>query len=199
MIFRELALPGAYLIEMEPHTDERGHFARAWCREEFEDAGLCTDFVQGNVSINPVEGTLRGLHYQAEPHGEVKLIRCVRGAIFDVIVDVRPTSPTYLEWVGVELDPSAFQMIYVPEEFAHGFQTLEPETEVNYLVSEFFAPGAGGGIRYDDPALGIDWPRPVSRISDKDAGWPELDLSRLPSRRASRDRSSDRRQAHPPY
>ena len=171
MIFRELALPGAYLIDLEPHRDDRGQFARAWCREEFGDQGLVTDFVQGNVSINPEAGTLRGLHYQDDPHGEVKLIRCVRGAIYDVIVDVRPGSPAYLQWVAVELSPSQLRMLYVPEGFAHGFQTRRPDTEVNYLVSAPYAPGAGRGMRYDDPALGIDWPLPVTKISEQDRNW----------------------------
>lgn len=175
MIFRELKLPGAYLIELEPHTDDRGHFARAWCRKEFSEHGLVTEFVQGNVSVNPESGTLRGMHYQKPPHAEVKLIRCVRGSIYDVIVDIRQDSATYLQWVGVELAPSRFRMLYVPEKFAHGFQTLEPDTEVNYLVSAFYTPGVEAGLRYDDPALGIEWPRPVSLISEKDRTWPAIE------------------------
>jgi dTDP-4-dehydrorhamnose 3,5-epimerase len=174
MIFHELPLGGAYLVELEPHSDDRGSFARAWCREEFRAQGLATDFVQGNVSVNPEVGTLRGLHFQHAPHKEVKLVRCVRGAIFDVIVDVRKDSPTYLQWVGVELSPEALRMLYVPEDFAHGFQTLQPDSEVNYLVSAAYAPGAGAGLRYDDPELGVDWPLPVSRISVQDRQWPLL-------------------------
>ena len=130
--------------------------------------------VQGNVSVNPEAGTLRGLHFQQSPHKEVKIVRCVRGAIFDVIVDVRKDSPTYLQWVGVELSPEALRMLYVPEDFAHGFQTLQPDSEVNYLVSAAYAKGAGDGLRYDDPDLGIDWPLPVSRISTQDRNWPLL-------------------------
>lgn len=177
MIFRELKLPGAYLIELQPHTDARGQFARAWCREEFRKQGLATDFVQGNVSVNPHAGTVRGMHYQRAPHGEVKLVRCVRGAIYDVIVDVRPDSPTYLQWVGVELSPKALTMLYVPVDFAHGFQSLEPDSEINYLVSSAYAPGAGAGLRYDDPALAIDWPLAVSQISTQDQGWPLVEVN----------------------
>jgi dTDP-4-dehydrorhamnose 3,5-epimerase len=174
MIFHELKLGGAYLIELQPHTDARGQFARAWCREEFGRQGLATDFVQGNVSVNPQVGTVRGMHYQRPPHGEVKLVRCVRGAIYDVIVDVRPDSPTYRQWFGVELSPKALSMLYIPVDFAHGFQTLEPDSEVNYLVSSAYAPGAGAGLRYDDPALGIDWPLPVTLVSAQDSNWPLL-------------------------
>ena len=174
MIFRELELAGAFLVELKPHSEARGQFARAWCREEFSSHGLATDFVQGNVSVNPEVGTLRGMHYQRPPHGEVKLVRCVRGAIYDVIVDVRPESPTFRRWVGVELSPKTLTMLYVPVDFAHGFQTLQPDTEVNYLVSAAYAPGAGAGLRYDDPVLGIDWPLPVSRISTQDCEWPLL-------------------------
>lgn len=175
MIFRELPLRGAYLVELEPHSDQRGQFARAWCREEFGRQGLATDFVQGNVSVNPEPGTLRGMHYQLAPHREVKLVRCVRGAIYDVIVDLRPNSPTYLRWTGVQLSQGTLCMLYVPEDFAHGFQTLQADCEVNYLVSAFFAPDAGAGVRYDDPALAIDWPLPVTRISEKDRAWPLLE------------------------
>jgi dTDP-4-dehydrorhamnose 3,5-epimerase len=174
MIFRETALKGAYIVELEPHTDARGQFARAWCREEFARRGLATEFVQGNVSVNPVRGTLRGLHYQAAPHGEVKLVRCARGAVFDVIVDLRPWSPTFRQWLGIELAPGALTMLYVPIDFAHGFQTLADDSEVQYLVSAFYAPAAGRGVRYDDPALAIRWPLPVTRISEQDRSWPLL-------------------------
>lgn len=180
MTFLELPLAGAYLIELEPHRDERGQFARAWCRDEFRRHGLATDFVQGNVSVNPEAGTVRGLHYQLPPHGEVKLVRCVRGAIYDVIVDVRPASPTFLEWVGFELSPREMRMLYVPEGVAHGFQTVAPDSEINYLVSSPYAPAAGAGVRYDDPVFDIDWPLPVSRISDQDRGWPLLNVPMPP-------------------
>lgn len=176
MIFEETTLPGAYLARLDPHSDARGHFARAWCRDEFARHGLATEFVQGNVSINPARGTLRGLHYQAAPHGETKLVRCVRGAIYDVIVDLRPRSPTYGKWLGVELAPAMLRMLYVPIGFAHGFQTLADDTEVNYLVSAFYAPTAGRGVCYDDPALGIPWPLPVTHISAQDRSWPLLSI-----------------------
>ena len=175
MIFHETALSGAYLIELTPHADERGQFARAWCREEFARHGLDIELAQGNVSINPRRGTMRGLHWQVAPHGEVKLVRCVRGAIYDVIVDVDPQSPTYRGWIGVTLDPQSLRMLYVPKGCAHGFQTLVDDTEVNYLVSSPYAPKAGRGLRYDDPTLAIDWPLPVTSISDQDKSWPLFD------------------------
>ena len=174
MIFHETALSSAFVIELTSHSDERGEFARAFCRDEFAAHGLATDFVQGNVSVNPARGTLRGMHYQVGDHAEVKLIRCVRGAIYDVIVDLRPHSRTYRKWIGVELSPRRLQMLYVPVDFAHGFQTLEDDTEVNYLVSAAYAPKAARGVRYDDPALAIRWPLPATRISDADKSWPLL-------------------------
>lgn len=174
MIFHETGLAGAYLIELQPFSDERGHFARAWCREEFARQDIEIELAQGNVSINPVRGTLRGMHYQVEPHAEAKLVRCVRGEIYDVIIDVNPGSPTYLKWIGVELRPSLLRMLYLPAGFAHGFQTLSDDTEVNYLVSTPYAPGSGRGLRYDDPALAIVWPERVTRISRQDETWPML-------------------------
>ena len=175
MIFHETALKGAYVVQLEPHTDDRGQFARAWCREEFARHGLDVELAQGNVSINPERGTMRGLHWQVEPHAEIKLVRCVRGAIYDVIVDIDPQSPTFCKWIGVELTPASLRMLYVPAGFAHGFQTLLDDTEVNYLVSSPYAPKAGRGVRYDDPALAIPWPLPVTRISDQDRSWPLLE------------------------
>ncbi|MGD9879104.1 MAG: dTDP-4-dehydrorhamnose 3,5-epimerase family protein [Reyranella sp.] len=172
MIFHETPLKGAYAVELEPHCDDRGQFARGWCRDEFARQGIDVEMVQGNVSINPVRGTLRGLHWQAEPHGEAKLVRCVRGAIFDVIVDIDPASSTCHEWFGVELSPHGLRMLYIPPGFAHGFQTLCDDAEVNYLVSTPYAAPAGRGLRYDDPALAIRWPLPVSRISKQDTSWP---------------------------
>jgi dTDP-4-dehydrorhamnose 3,5-epimerase len=177
MIFHETALPGAYLVELEPYSDERGQFARAWCRTEFARHGVVHDFVQGNVSINPTRGTLRGMHFQVDGFGEVKLIRCVRGALYDVIIDVRPQSPTYLRWIGVELTPHSMRMLYIPEGFAHGFQTLTEDTEANYMVSAPYSREASRGVRYDDPVIGIEWPLPVSRISAQDRAWPLLDPS----------------------
>ncbi|PIW26501.1 MAG: dTDP-4-dehydrorhamnose 3,5-epimerase [Rhodospirillales bacterium CG15_BIG_FIL_POST_REV_8_21_14_020_66_15] len=174
MIFHELPLSGAFVVDLEPYSDDRGDFVRAWCRNEFDRQGLATEFVQGNASINPVAGTMRGLHYQAAPHTEAKLVRCIRGAIYDVIVDLRTDSPSYLQWISIELSPRLLRMVYVPEYFAHGFQTLEPDTEINYLVSAFYEPKAACGLRYDDPGLGIDWPLPVTRISVQDRAWPSL-------------------------
>jgi dTDP-4-dehydrorhamnose 3,5-epimerase len=174
MIFRETGLAGAYLIDLERHVDDRGFFARAWCRDEFAAHGLAMDIVQSNVSFSPVAGTLRGLHYQRPPHWEAKLVQCVRGAIYDVIVDLRPESRTYRRWFAVELTADARQMLYVPERFAHGFQTLKPDTEVSYMMSAAYVPEAGCGIRYDDPELGIEWPLPVSRIGARDRSWPTL-------------------------
>ncbi len=172
MNFRETKLSGAYVVDLQPFTDDRGQFARAWCNEEFARQGLVADYVQSNVSVNPRRGTLRGLHYQEAPHAEVKLVRCVRGAIWDVIVDLRPRSSTYGQWLGVELTPQALTMLYVPEGFAHGFQVLADDTEVNYLVSSPYSPHAARGVRYDDPAIGVHWPLEVTSISDNDRSWP---------------------------
>ncbi len=193
MIFHKTTLPDAYIVELTAHSDARGHFARVWCRQEFAKHGLATDFVQGNMSINPKAGTLRGMHYQTPPHGEVKLIRCVRGAIYDVIVDMRPSSPAYRQWIGVELTPATFRMLYAPAGFAHGFLTLVDDTEVSYLVSSYYAPKAGVGIRYDDPAIGISWPRPIVDISAQDQGWPLLEptvAETAPVRGANPERAS---------
>jgi dTDP-4-dehydrorhamnose 3,5-epimerase len=187
LIFHDLPLVGAYLVELTPHQDDRGSFARIWCREEFSKQGLATDFVQGNASINPEAGTLRGMHYQEPPYAEVKLVRCLRGAIYDVIVDLRPDSSSYLDWYGVELSPAKLEMLYVPEGFGHGFITLKPDSEVNYLVSAAYAPGAGRGVRYDDPVLGIEWPGTVTRISAQDQGWPLLSETTTSQRKRKND------------
>lgn len=172
MIFTPTRLPGAFIIDIEKREDERGFFARTFCANEFDSHGLCTQFVNTNVSRSPRRGTLRGMHFQSAPHGEVKLIRCTSGAIYDVIVDLRTGSPTLFEWVGVELTADNYRMLYVPEGFAHGFLTLTDDVEVTYQVSEFYVPGAERGMRYDDPALGIEWPTSVQIISDKDRNWP---------------------------
>jgi dTDP-4-dehydrorhamnose 3,5-epimerase len=174
MIFTETKLPGAYLLALEKREDERGFFARTWCQQEFADHGLVTCMVQGNVSYNRQAGTLRGLHYQMAPYGEVKVVRCTRGALYDVIVDLRVASPTYKEWLGVELTADNYQMLYVPAGCAHGFITLAPDTEATYQVSQFYTPGAEGGLRYDDPAFVIEWPAPVQVISAKDKSWPNF-------------------------
>ena len=174
MIFKETKLDGAYIIELNKLKDERGFFARSWCQKEFEDQGLESRIVQSNVSFNKNKGTLRGMHYQQAPHGETKLIRCTRGALYDVIVDLRPASPTYKQWIGIELTADNYRMLYVPRDFAHGFQTLEDGTEATYHVSEFYTPGAEKGLRWNDPAFQIAWPIEVSVISSKDASWPDF-------------------------
>jgi dTDP-4-dehydrorhamnose 3,5-epimerase len=175
MIFNPTHLEDAYVVELEPREDERGFFARAWCRDEFAEHGLSTEVAQCNVSFNRRRGTLRGLHYQIAPHAEVKLVRCTQGAIYDVIVDLRPGSATFTQWLGVELTAGNRTMLYVPEGFAHGYQTLEDDTETFYQVSASYAPHAERGVRWDDPAFGIEWPYPDHPlISDKDRGWPDF-------------------------
>lgn len=174
MIFTETELPGAYLIDIEAREDERGFNARLWCAREFAELGLETCVVQANTIFNRRRGTLRGLHYQSPPHAEAKLFRCLRGAIYDVIVDLRPESPTYRRWLGVELDAASRRMLYVPPRFAQGFVTLEDSTEVTYQVSEYYAPDYERGIRYDDPAFCISWPTEAAVISPKDRSWPDF-------------------------
>lgn len=172
MRFLPTTLEDAVLIEPERREDPRGWFARTFCEAEFAAHGLATRFVQQNASQNPRAGTLRGMHFQNPPHAEVKVVRCTRGAIFDAIVDLRPHSPTRGRWEGFELTPGNGRMLYVPEGFAHGYLTLQDDSEVAYLVSHPYTPGAEGGLRHDDPAFAIAWPRPVAVISDKDAAWP---------------------------
>jgi dTDP-4-dehydrorhamnose 3,5-epimerase len=172
MKFTKTSLKDAVVIDLTKHGDARGFFARTFCAETFAREGLVSDFVQANHSANVTTGTLRGMHYQRAPHGEVKLVRCVKGAIHDVIVDLRPESPTYHRWEGFDLDAETGRTLYVPAGFAHGFQTLEDDTHVVYQVSHPYTPEAEGGVRWDDPAFEIVWPRPVSVISDKDASWP---------------------------
>ena len=175
MIFTETELPGAYVIDLEPIVDSRGFFARAWCQEEFAEHGLETRIAQCNMSFNERKGTLRGMHFQRSPHEETKLVRCIKGSLYDIIIDLRRDSPTYARWTGVELSADNRRMLYVPRGFAHGFQTLEERSEIFYMASEFFTPGAEGGVRWNDPAFGIEWPlREPSVISDKDASWPDL-------------------------
>lgn len=173
MIFSETALKGAFVIDIEKHEDERGFFARGWCEKEFQEHGLVSSIVQANISYNKNKGTLRGMHYQESPHEETKLIRCTKGALYDVIIDLRPESATYKQWIGVELTAENYKFLYVPENFAHGFQTLEDNTEAIYQVSQFYTPGAEQGIRWDDPAFNIKWPGEVEVISDKDGKWPD--------------------------
>jgi dTDP-4-dehydrorhamnose 3,5-epimerase len=175
MIFIETKLKGAYIIELEKIEDKRGFFARAWCQKEFEARGLTGRVVQANVSFNKKKGTLRGMHYQIHPYEETKLVRCTRGSIYDVIVDLRPHSTSHKQWVGVELTAKNYKMIYVPEGFAHGFQTLEDKTEVTYQVSQSYTPGAEAGVRYNDPVFRIYWPLGVQVISDKDESWADYE------------------------
>jgi dTDP-4-dehydrorhamnose 3,5-epimerase len=177
MIFAPLELDGAVVLDLELREDERGFFARTWAREEFEAHGLNPALVQCNLSFNHRRGTLRGMHFQRAPHAEVKLIRCTRGAIFDVIVDLRPDSATYTHWLGMELSADNRRALYVPEGFAHGYQTLVDATETQYQVSEAYAPEAEGGVRWDDPVFRIDWPPAESLIiSEKDRTWPDYEL-----------------------
>jgi dTDP-4-dehydrorhamnose 3,5-epimerase len=176
MIFTETPLAGAFLIALDPHEDERGSFARSFCRREFESHGLSPAVAQCNISRNRKKGTLRGLHFQAAPHEEAKLVRCGKGALWDVIVDMRPGSATRGRWFGVELTDANGLQLYIPEGFAHGFQTLRDNTEIFYMISNFYAPDAAGGLRYNDPALKIDWPLPVSSISAKDQNWRDFDV-----------------------
>ena len=172
MIFIETKLPGAYIIEIQPIRDERGFFARAWCQKEFKEKGLITAMAQTNLSLSEKKGTLRGMHYQMAPHEEVKLLKCIRGGMYDVIIDLRPDSPTFEQWMGVELSAENRKMLYVPQGFAHGFQTLRDDTEVFYQVSEFYHPAAEKGIRWNDPAFGIQWPETeVTEMSEKDQNW----------------------------
>ena len=175
MTFPELELPGAFLIELDRIEDERGFFARTFCRDEFAEHGLATEIVQANTAFNRRKGTLRGMHFQAAPHEEAKLVRCTRGAVYDVIVDLRRDSPTFTRWVSVELTVENDTMLYVPEGFAHGYQTLEDETETSYLMSQRYEPSAGRGVRWDDPAFGIEWPDEGDRtMNERDRTWPDF-------------------------
>lgn len=171
MLFTETKLKGAFIIDLEPQEDRRGCFARTFCAKEFEAHGLKPTVAQCNLSVNYKKGTLRGMHYQMPPCTETKLVRCIKGAIYDVIIDLRPEAPTYLSHISVELTAENRLALYIPDRFAHGFQTLIDETEVTYQMGDFYAPEYASGYRYDDPAFGIDWPLPVSEISDKDRAW----------------------------
>ena len=174
MIFTETTLQGAFIIDLDKRPDHRGFFARTFCGEEFEAHGLKPVVAQCNTSYNYKKGTLRGMHYQIPPVAETKLVRCVRGAIYDVIIDMRPESPTFLSYVGVELSAENHRALYVPEMFAHGYQALTNDSEVVYQVGEFYQPGYERGLRYDDPFFSIKWPIEVTEISQKDSNWPLL-------------------------
>ena len=174
MFFHETKLKGAFVIELDRKEDARGFFARTFARKEFEQRGLNPDCVQSNISYNKIKGTFRGMHYQVSPYAEVKLIRCSRGCLYDVIIDLRSDSPTFKQWFGIELSERNFKMLYIPEGFAHGFISLEDETDICYQVSKPYAPGYDRGVRYNDPAFGIQWPAEIKVITDKDKTWPDF-------------------------
>jgi dTDP-4-dehydrorhamnose 3,5-epimerase len=174
MRFRETPLNGAFVVDLDRLEDERGFFARSFCEKEFSAQGLTSRFVQCNVSFNKRAGTLRGMHYQEAPHEEDKLVRCTMGAVYDIIVDIRPGSPTHLKSFGIELSAANRTALFIPHGFAHGFQTLRDDTEVFYQMSEFFHPGSARGLRWDDPALALRWPVAAPILSDKDRGYPLL-------------------------
>lgn len=174
MRLRAAELPGVFVVELEPARDERGWFARTFDRDALAEHGLAAEVVQGSVSVNPTPGTLRGLHWQAHPHGEAKLIRCTRGALYDVLVDVRPDSEAFGRWEGFELRAHEPRQLYAPAGVAHGFQTLEPDTEVTYLMDAPYVADAARGVRWDDPDLAISWPEAERTISDRDRSWPTL-------------------------
>ncbi len=172
MKFLPMTIGGAFVIEPEPIADHRGFFARAWCEREFAAHGLAPRTVQANIGFNRRAGTLRGLHYQIAPHEEIKVVRCTRGAVYDVIVDLRPDSPTHCRWIGVELTEDNHRMLYVPRAFAHGYQTLTDDAEIIYQTSAFYVPAAARGVRFDDPAFGIVWPRVVEVGPEAARSWP---------------------------
>jgi dTDP-4-dehydrorhamnose 3,5-epimerase len=175
MKFTQTGLTDAFVIDIEPYSDDRGFFARAWCRREFEGVGIQFNFVQANIAFSREKGTLRGMHFQRPPRAEAKLLRCIRGGIFDVMIDLRPDSPTFKKWLGIALTAENHKMVFIPEGFAHGYLATVHETEVFYLVSEFYAPDSEDGVRWDDPAFGIEWPMTDNLIiSAKDKSWPDF-------------------------
>ena len=178
MIFSPTKLSGAVVVDLERREDDRGFFARSFCQREFEDHQLDPCVSQCNVSFNVRRGTLRGMHWQAAPHGEAKLVRITRGAVWDVIIDLRPDSPSYAQWFGVELTADSRRALYVPDGFAHGFQTLVPDTEVFYQMSTAYVPGAERGLRWNDPAFAITWPIEPPVMSQRDAAYPDFAIAR---------------------
>lgn len=180
MIFTETKLKGAYIIELNKIEDERGFFGRSWCKKEFTEHNLNGNVVQTNTSFNKRKGTLRGLHFQRRPFAETKLVKCTKGAIFDVIVDLRSESPTFKQWLGVEITGENYKMLYIPERFAHGFITLKDNSEVNYLISEFYNPSVEGAIRWDDPEINIQWPIAMEEMSDRDRKHADFSKIILP-------------------
>lgn len=177
MLFHETTLPGVFLIEPERKEDERGYFARTWCKKEFTDRGLCGGWAQISLSFNRRRGTLRGMHFQVKPHEEIKLVQCVRGAIYDVALDLRRDSPTYLKWFAAELSPENGRMLYIPKGLAHGFQTLVDGSEVLYNIAEYYRPESSRGVRWNDPAFAIAWPIAEPILSPRDQGWPDFNLT----------------------
>jgi dTDP-4-dehydrorhamnose 3,5-epimerase len=175
MTFYETKLSGVFEIHLQPQPDERGFFARTWCQKEFESHGLNSQLVQCSVSFNTRKGTLRGMHHQAAPYPEAKLVRCTQGAIYDVVVDLRPQSPTFKDWIAVVLTAENRNMVYVPEGCAHGFLTLKDQSEIFYQMSEFYHPESARGVRWDDPAFRIDWPEKVEMISERDRTYPNFE------------------------
>jgi dTDP-4-dehydrorhamnose 3,5-epimerase len=175
MIFTETKLKGAFVIELEPIQDERGFFATSWSQKEFAARGLESRLVECNISFNRKKGTLRGMHYQQSPHGQVKLVRCIRGAILDVIIDLRPDSETFKQWINAELTAENHLALYVPKDFAHGFQTLSDDSEIFYQTSAPFVPGSGRGVRWNDPAFAIAWPDNIRIMNSRDAQYPDFE------------------------
>lgn len=173
MIFTETGLSGVYVIDLQERSDERGFFARSFCRHELEAHGLNPEIAQINLALSLKRGTLRGMHYQSAPHREAKLVRCTRGALFDVALDLRPTSPTHKQWFGVELSADNHKAFYIPEGFAHGYLTLADNTELSYQTSDFYFPDCVRGVRFDDAAFAIAWPEEIRVVSDADRNWPE--------------------------
>lgn len=174
MIFHPTPLKDAYVLELEKRGDDRGFFARVYCEKEFTEHGLPSEFVQVNNSLSAEQGTLRGMHYQLAPHAETKLVRCIRGSLWDCIVDLRPDSPTFKQWFGEELSAENRKMMVVPKGFAHGFITTSPDAEAFYFVDAFYAPESERGLRWNDPAIGIEWPVEPKVLSDKDQNWPDF-------------------------
>ena len=174
MDFNPCSVSGAFVIVPQPRADNRGWFARMWCAQELAQHGLVDHVAQVNVASSHLAGTLRGMHYQQAPHDEVKIVRCNRGTVFDVVVDLRPSSPSYKRWFGIELSATNGRMLYVPQGCAHGYQTLSNDAEVMYFTSAFYAPAAATGVRYDDPAFGIEWPCTVAALSEQDRSWPDF-------------------------
>jgi len=175
--FTELRLKGVFLIEFDRRADHRGFFARSWCSNEFRARGLQAQIAQINVCHTDKSGGIRGLHFQVAPHCEAKIVRCTNGGVFDVAVDLRPASPTYMQWLGLELDSDNHNMLYIPEGCAHGCQALVEHTEIEYLTTAFYAPEAARGIRFDDPAFRIEWPLPLGSISEADRSWPDFEAT----------------------